>query len=248
MTKELMRARSRQAFIFLLIGAAMLMIIGRLVYWQIWQHAALAARANQEHERPVVVPAGRGSIYDSNEKLLALNITADAIEADPQAIKQEDGQNPGSFNQTLEHLATILTLSPDVLRPQLQLAQNGQPVTFTYLHDAKGTKIHATQKQSNQIHQLLSNNQLWGIGLLPESWRVYLDGDLAAQLLGFVRQDTGEGQYGLEKYYNTLLAGQPGKLIADTDVNGNPLPISQQVWQPPVNGADLHLTIDANVA
>lgn len=247
MTKELMRARSRQAFIFLLIGVAMLTIIGRLVYWQIGQQAALAARAIQEHKRPFIVLAGRGSIYDSNGKLLALNITEDAIEADPQAIKQEEEVNRGSFEQTLGHLAAILNISADVLRPQLQLAQNGQPVTFTYLRDANGTKIHATQHQSNQINQLLDNNQLWGIGLLPESWRVYPDDNLAAQLLGFVRTDNGEGQYGLEKYYNTLLAGQPGKLIAETDVNGNPLPIGQQVWQPPVNGADLKLTIDANV-
>lgn len=247
MTKELMRARSRQAFIFLLIGVAMLTIIGRLVYWQIGQQAALAARASQEHTRPFIVLAGRGSIYDSNGKLLALNITEDAIEADPQAIKQENGENPGSFERTLDHLAAILNISADVLRPQLQLARNGQPVTFTYLHDANDTKIYATQHQSDQINQLLNNNQLWGIGLLPESVRVYLDDNLASQLLGFVRQDNGEGQYGLEKYYNTLLAGQPGKLIAETDVNGNPLPIGQQVWQPPVNGADLHLTIDANV-
>lgn len=247
MTRDLMRARSRQAFLFVLIGVAMLAIIGRLVYWQIGLHAALAARANQEHERPFVVPAGRGSIYDSNGKLLALNITEDAVEADPQAIKQEEGQNPGSFEQTMDHLATILNISSDVLRPQLQLSQNGQPVTFTYLHDANDIKIHATQQQSDQINQLLNNNQLWGIGLLPESWRVYLDDDLAAQLLGFVRQDNGEGQYGLEKYYNALLAGKPGKLITDTDVSGNPLPIGQQVWQPPVNGADLKLTLDANV-
>jgi cell division protein FtsI (penicillin-binding protein 3) len=86
-----------------------------------------------------------------------------------------------------------------------------------------------------------------GIGLQPESVRNYVDGSLAAQVLGYVQRDTGDGHYGLEQYYNSLLVGQPGKLIAQADANGNPLALGDQVWQPPVNGADLTLTLDANV-
>jgi cell division protein FtsI/penicillin-binding protein 2 len=247
MTNELRRARRRQVILFLLIGVSMLIITGKLAYWQILQHGFLAALASQEHTRPILVPAGRGSISDTNGNLLALNVTEDAIDADPQAILQENNDAPGSLERTLQQLASILKQPADILYPQLILSQHGQPVTFTYLHDAQGQKIHATQAQSAAIKQLLSQNQLWGVGLLPESWRVYVDGTLAAQLLGFVQQDSGIGQYGVEAYYNSLLAGQPGKLIAETDVNGNPLVIGDQVWQPPVNGADLTLTIDANV-
>src|SRR5579859_787065 len=247
MTKELRRARLRQLILFLLLGGTMLAITGRLAYWQLGQQAALAARADQEHRRPITVPAGRGSIVDANGNLLALNITADAIEADPQLIDQTNSDHPGAIDRTLDQLASILQQPADLLRPQLLLTQNGQPVTFTFLRDAQGQKIHATQDQSNQMQQLLDKGQLAGIGLIPESLRVYTDGSLAAQVLGFVQQDTSIGQYGLEKYYNSLLAGQPGQLIADTDVNGNPLAIGDQVWQPPVNGADITLTIDANV-
>ncbi len=247
MIDELRRARFRQAILFLLICASMVAVTARLAYWQLTQHASLAARAEQEHRRPFIVPAGRGSIYDSNGHLLAVNITEDAIEADPQAIQQENNDHPGTFDRTVNQLSSILNLPADILRPQLLLSQDGHPVTFTFLHDASGYKIHLTQDQSRQVQQLLSQNQLWGIGLLPESWRVYVDGDLAAQLLGFVQQDTGEGKYGLEAYYNHLLAGQPGKLLAETDVDGNPLAIGEQVWQPPVDGADLRLTVDANV-
>ena len=247
MTNELRRARRRQIFLFLLICGSMLAITARLAYWQVIRHSSLVALASQEHTRPILVPAGRGSIYDANGNLLALNVTEDAVDADPQAILQENTDSPGTLNSTIEYLASILEQPTDILRPQLILSQNGQPVTFTFLRDTQGQKIHATQAQSAAIKKLLNNNQLWGVGLLPESWRVYVDGSLAAQLLGFVQQDTEEGKYGIEAYYNSLLAGQPGKLIAETDVNGNPLVIGDQVWEPPVNGADLTLTIDANV-
>ena len=247
MSDELRRARFRQAILFLLISASMIAVTGRLAYWQIGQQSALTLRADQEHKRPFIVPAGRGSIYDSNGKLLAITLTEDAVEADPQAIQQEDSEHPGTLAQTLEQVSMILGIPADVLRPQLLLAQNRRLLTFTYLRDAAGSKIHTTRQQSTQINQLLSQNQLWGISLLPESQRLYVEGNLAAQVLGFVQQDAGDGQYGLEKYYNTLLAGQPGKLFAETDVDGNPLAIGDRIWQPPVNGADLTLTIDANV-
>ncbi len=247
MTDELRRARFRQASLFLLISASIIAITGRLAYWQIGQHNALAARADQEHKRPFIVPAGRGSIYDINGRLLALTLTEDAVEADPQAIQQENSKHPGTLNQTLDQISAILAIPAEVLRPQIQLAQGGHLLTFTYLRDANGNKIHTTRQQSNQIDQLLNQGQLWGIGLLPESQRVYIDGDLAAHLLGFVQQDSGDGQYGVEKYYNMLLAGQPGKLFAETDVDGNPLAIGEHIWQPPVNGANLTLTIDTNI-
>jgi cell division protein FtsI/penicillin-binding protein 2 len=247
MSNELRRARFRQAILFLLVCISLLAVAGRLAYWQLGQHTALAALAEQEHQRPIIVPAGRGSLYDVNGNLLALNVTENAVEADPQAIEQANSDHPGALEQTLAQLAAILNQPESLLRPQLTLAQNGRPVAFTYLFDAQRQKIHATQDQSSRIEALLNKGQLAGIGLLPESLRVYVDGSLAAQLLGFVQQDSGVGQYGLEKYYNSLLAGQPGKLITDTDVNGNPLPLGAQVWQPPVNGADLTLTLDANV-
>jgi cell division protein FtsI/penicillin-binding protein 2 len=247
MSNKLRRARFRQAILFLLICGSLLAIASRLAYWQLEQHTALAALADQEHRQPTIVLAGRGSLYDVNGHLLALNITENAVAAAPQAIQQEEGDHPGSMDQTLRQLASILAQPANLLRPQLLLKQHGQPVIFTFLFDAQGQKIHATQSQSKRIEELLNNEQLVGIGLRPESLRVYVDGSLAAQLLGFVQQDTGVGQYGLEKYYNSQLTGQPGKLIAQADANGNPLALGDQVWQPPVNGADLTLTLDANV-
>ena len=247
MSNELRRARLRQIIIFLLIGGSLLAIVGKLAYWQLGQHLTLVALASQEQRQPIIVPAGRGSIYDVNGNLLALNVTENALDANPQAIEQANSDHPGTLDSTIAQLAAILNLPASLLRPQLQLSQHGQPVTFTFLFDTQGQKIHATQDQSVRIEALLQQGQLGGIGLLPESLRVYVDGSLAAQLLGFVQQDNGIGQYGLEKYYNSVLVGQPGKLIAQADANGNPLALGDQVWAPPVNGANLTLTLDANV-
>jgi cell division protein FtsI/penicillin-binding protein 2 len=247
MSKELRRARFRQIIIFLLICGSFVAAVGRLAYWQIQQHAALAAQAKLEQRQPIIVPAGRGSIYDANGTLLALNVTRNALVADPREIQQAESEQPGSFENTLSQLAAILNIPADALRPQLQQRQQGQPITFTFLTDTNQQRLYATTDQSNRIAALLKQGKLTGIGLLPESLRDYINDSLAAQLLGFVQQDNGVGQYGLEKYYNSMLVGQPGKLIAQADANGNPLALGDQVWVPPINGADLTLTIDANI-
>ncbi len=247
MSKELRRVRIWQMVFFLLICLSLLALLQHLIFWQLQQHNMLAALALQEQQQPIIVPAGRGSIYDANGALLALNVMENAVVADPQAIQQANSQQPGTFNTTLSQLVSILNVPAAMLRPRLLLSQQGQPVTFTYLVDGNNQRIYATRSQSNRITALLNNGQLEGIGLLPESVRHYLDGSLAAQVLGFVQQDSGTGQYGLEQYYNSLLLGQPGKLIAQANANGDPLALGDQVWSPPVNGANLTLTLDANV-
>ncbi len=247
MSEEVRRARHRQVILLALIFACVLAAVARLAYWQLGEHQVLAARAEQEHRHPFLVPAGRGSISDANGHLLALTRIEEALVADPQAIDEANSNHPGARAQTIARLAGLLNLPAALLGEQLTLTQGGHLVSFTYLHDAQGKRIYATDAQRQQINEWLQEQQLWGIGFLPESQRIYIDGNLAAQLLGFVQRDTGAGQYGLEAYYDALLAGQPGKLIAETDVDGNPLVNGDQTWQPPVEGADLTLTIDANI-
>ena len=64
-----------------------------------------------------------------------------------------------------------------------------------------------------------------GVGLVPESRRVYTMGGaaggttLAAQVLGFVNVD-GVGQYGVEGANDPFLAGYPGSVVAQEDVAG----------------------------
>ena len=97
--------------------------------------------------------------------------------------------------------------------------------------------------QSRQLRAL----QLPDTFLEPRTLRVYPDGDLASQVLGYVQSDQGSGVVGIEQKYNTLLAGKPGSLTAETDLMGNPLTVGASTQQQAVPGANLTLTIDSSV-
>src|SRR5262245_19286067 len=83
----LARARQQQGAIFLLLAALLAALLGRTAYWQIGQRDALAARADAQQLRAFQVPAGRGAIYDTTGRLLAVSVTQDSIIADPDVIR-----------------------------------------------------------------------------------------------------------------------------------------------------------------
>jgi cell division protein FtsI (penicillin-binding protein 3) len=78
----------------------------------------------------------------------------------------------------------------------------------------------------------------------PESRREYPQGRLAAHVLGFTNVD-GRGIEGVERRYDKLLGGVPGKKELVVDARGLVLP-SQTSWiQKPKDGESLILTIDS---
>jgi cell division protein FtsI/penicillin-binding protein 2 len=101
--------------------------------------------------------------------------------------------------------------------------------------------------QSEQLRKL----RLPDVFLEPRTLRSYPGGDLAAQILGYVQDDSNgqdsQGVYGIEQQYNALLEGKPGSFTAETDLNGNPLTVGPSSKQPAVNGANLTLTIDSSI-
>ncbi len=62
---------------------------------------------------------------------------------------------------------------------------------------------------------------------------------------GFYYQNKFDPKDGVEKVYNTALSGKDGMKIVETDVRGNVT--SESVVQPPQDGANLTLSIDARV-
>jgi stage V sporulation protein D (sporulation-specific penicillin-binding protein) len=76
------------------------------------------------------------------------------------------------------------------------------------------------------------------------SVRSYPQGTVAAHVLGFVNDD-GQGQYGIEQFYNEKLTGKSGQQKIITDVNGIPLAINNDsVQTQPDAGSDVTLSLD----
>lgn len=113
----------------------------------------------------------------------------------------------------------------------------------TKMNTKKHYIVLANKISASQKAQILAL-KFPGLGVTPVDYRVYPQGNMASQLLGFVNND-GKGVYGIEQALNTELKGVSGQLRAITDVNGIPLAASRDnIDIAPKAGDNLVLTID----
>lgn len=243
MSSELQRARNRQMLIFLLVCFGMLVLLGRLYYWQILQsHSGrnLVQLANFEHTQNQILDAPRGLIYDIQGHILATNVVRDDVYVEPIQFSLDHPDNMQSDLDVL--INTLHQVLPQVSVEKLRQAFSSGMAEGLW---AVRVAVRIDPAQSEQLRHL----QLPDVFLQPRTWRVYPGGSLAAQILGFVTQfDTNNhGKYGIEGQYDTLLAGKPGSFTAETDLQGNPLTVGADDEQPAISGANLKLTIDSTM-
>jgi cell division protein FtsI/penicillin-binding protein 2 len=84
------------------------------------------------------------------------------------------------------------------------------------------------------------------LGLTEEYFRYYPEGQLAANILGFVTP-TGDGSYGIESAFNTILKGKNGMFEAQKDSMQRLITVGDSMIQPAQDGQNITLTIDRSI-
>ena len=179
------------------------------------------------HKIPLT--AQRGSVFDRNGRDLAMSIELTTVYADPTLVTDPIGE--------AAKLARVLPVSEDELGRAL--ANKGTPDSprhFAYLAHAVSDRVAAA------VHAM----KLPGIGFVPESARSYPAGSVAAAVIGRVRSD-GPGLDGVEREYDSLLAGKSGELVVEQDPLGHDIPDTQRTQVDAQRGTDVVLTIDEDL-
>jgi cell division protein FtsI/penicillin-binding protein 2 len=221
--------KGRPRILAILTVAIMAVFVGRLFYLQVIQHEYYVTKANEEQLKQLIIPAKRGEIYalDGNTPTpLVLNETVYTVFADPK----------------------IITDSQPVIDTIHRVAGGNAQSGLDELLAKKETRYQILAKQvTRKQAEMIKAEELKGIGFQEESQRVYPEGQLAAQTLGFVNNE-GKGQYGIEGALNDRLVGKDGLLQSVTDISNVPLTIGDKnINQPAVNGDNIVLTVDRNI-
>ncbi len=218
-----MLQRKRIVFLLLAVGTGLVLLGVRLFYLQAVQSDALRARAEDVRTRVVPVQARRGEIIDRNGEVLADSVDVYSVYANPAVIADKPA--------TAARLAPILSVPEDTLLQRLQTR-----TLFIWLRRRVTDAVAAAVRAAD----------LTGIQLTRESRRVFPQGTLAAQVLGFSGIDN-QGLAGVEYSYNAQLQGVAGQMISEYDARNHPIPNAQQEYVPPVDGLTLQLTLDARL-
>lgn len=211
--------------ILFLAGALVLVWAGlwlRTYFIQVVHGLELSGNSETQYWTRESVQGLRGEIYSSRGSLLAKSVTVNSVFVRPDEIEEPD--------RVSRVLAKILESEQKTLLGRVK--KEGRFVWIERkIGDKKAEKIRA--------------QELSGVYLTQESRRVYPQGRLAGQLLGFVGMDN-RGLEGLELSFDSRLSGEKRELLVQRDAFGRVLYAPGELTGE-LSGEDVVLTLDTRV-
>jgi cell division protein FtsI (penicillin-binding protein 3) len=215
--------RRRLVVLLTVLALAFGVVLVRLVMIQGIDPDRYVAVGESQRLRDVVLPAGRGAVFDRNGRELAMTIPQKTVWANPHLVTDP--------LRTARRLAPILDVDEATLVDRLS-----RDAAFVYLARKVGDAV------ADRVERL----RLDGVFFVDEPKRFNPAGELAAPLLGVVGLDN-EGLSGLELQYEQRLKGAPGELRVERDPYGHVIASGNRSFTPAEPGDDLVLTIDRSL-
>jgi len=214
---------------FLLMAILLSFFAARLVQLQGFDPHSYAQAAEKENLHHLVLPAQRGRILDRDGNALADSADGLMITAAPSIT-----------SATAPQLATLLSNKLDLDYSTTLAALRGQTRGSTPLFAYVARKVPAA-KATAAVDEAEARG-FRGLYTDDDPIREYPDGDVAANVVGFLGTDGPLG--GLEESLNNQLAGKDGEETYEVASQGTRIPLGDSSTVEPVNGTDVRTTID----
>jgi cell division protein FtsI/penicillin-binding protein 2 len=206
-----------------LLGGVLLLWFGliclRLIYLQIFAYGDFEERAHHQQQRTAEISPKRGIIYDRDGRELAMSVLVDSIFAVPSEIP--------------DLTSTIFLISRITKDDPREIIARCKGRSFCWV----------ARKTRPDLAARVDALNLKGIYSEKEPKRYYPNGELAAQILGYVGMDD-EGLSGIEREYDDQLRGKPGQMLIQVDARRKKY---SRIEKPPDPGENIVLTIDQNI-
>ncbi|MFL9913024.1 penicillin-binding protein 2 [Paraburkholderia fungorum] len=217
-------SRHRSTIVMILMSVAFASCAVRALWIQVIDNKFYQKEGASRVEHVIDVHSERGKILDRNGMLLATNVPVRSVWADPKAIP--DDLEPGK----LAMLGRLLDM------PEQQInAQIDSDKTFVYLKHQVPLGI------AGEIKAL----DIPGIYQIPEYKRLYPEGEVAAQLVGF-GGIAGGGEDGVELAQDVKLKSVDGTRLAIRDRVGHVVEYLGDITEPHP-GTDIQLALNGSI-
>lgn len=215
--------RKKIMIVFFVCAGTLIILFGRLVYLMVWRAEHYSQLATELHERERSIKAARGRILDSNGTVIADNKMVCTISVIHNQIEDSE--------QVIQTLCKELELSEDYVRKRVE--------KYTSMERIKSNVEKA-------VGDRIREYDLPGVKVDEDYKRYYPYGELGSKVLGFTGGDN-QGIIGLEVVYEDYLQGTPGDILTITDAKGIEVEAAGERRLEPVNGNDLHTSLDMNI-
>ena len=206
--KNIDNKRLKSVYIFSLI--IFLGLLGRIINLQVFNAAQLQLKARSIQIRKNNALEIRRPIVDRNNRLVAYNKTQYNLWAHPKYFNFPGDSNDvrRSIKEVSERLSIVLNFDKNKIIKKFE-------------NDLRGVKLFddLNEEQANLIKKL----QISGLDLESYSKRVYPQGDLYSNVVGFVN-DEKKGSSGIEFYLDDQIKVLNNDISLKLGADGTPLP------------------------
>ena len=192
-----------------------------------------------------VLKAQRGTIYSSDNEILAQSVNSYTLIAYLSESRTKDPDTPQHVvdkELTAEKLSQVLGAKKEYILDRLNYGVANKKYQIQF--GIYSLNINTITK--NQIESL----GLPGIDFVEGTKRFYPNSSLAPYIIGYARsKDDGPivGEMGIEAYYDEELQGKDGYTMYEKDASGYRMPHSVPVTEPAEPGSDIYLTLDTQI-
>jgi stage V sporulation protein D (sporulation-specific penicillin-binding protein) len=196
-TKNMLR---RTLVLLIVYGIVAFIVLGiRLFKLQVVDHDYYESLALANQVRTTSESASRGTIYDTNMKVLAMSADVDNVFISPAEIVKNN-EDPTLIAQGLSQIlgvdyASILEKTKDTKSWYSTVAR----------------KVEA--EKADQVREFIKSNKLTGVHLESDTKRYYPYGSLACHVIGSRGRPKNYGLGGIEAEYNSVLTGKNGRTV-----------------------------------
>lgn len=219
----------------------------RMWFLQVRDAPALQQRVQANRTRTVMLLPERGRIFDRDGRVLADNARILVVSVDRQMLADDEDRRV-----IFERLSGALGVPVSEMEARYESPRYDP---FLPLPLAEGV----SEPQAMFITERIEDYP--GVEIEIDWRREYPYAPLASHVIGYMGAITAEeaesfkalgyqlservGRFGVEKSYETLLRGTPGKIVYEVDARGNVIGVQERVE--PVPGNDLLLSVDLDM-
>ena len=234
----------RAKVMVVIIAIAFFACVGNLFRIQVVQADYYKGKAEENQLYDTEIPAQRGTIYDSEGNVLAQSASVWLVYIDPYSVPDDSVRA-----DLCSDLSNALGINGDTLMKKLKMTKYRYLVIAKQVEYDNKEKVVEIKKKKYEYTQDGKKQYAYGsamVGIDPDVKRYYPNGNLASHIIGYTNSE-GNGQAGIELYYNSILSGIPGRKVTAKDAYGRAMPLQYETLYDATNGQKLQLTVNSNI-
>ena len=226
MAKTTNKTKKRIITTFSFIVVMFVILAGRICYLTVVKGDEYKKMAIEQQTRDRLITPKRGTIYDRNNKPLAVSASVETVSISPVTVRNSDKKD-----ETASALSEILEIELDTVKAKIEKNSSYEII-----------KKKVEKEQADKIRE----KRLSGVYLDEDTKRYYPNGNFASHVIGFTGVDN-QGLWGIEMIYDSVLRGKSGRIVTAKSADGNEMPYKYERYYNPEDGTNIVLTIDQTI-